>query len=434
MSWAEVLARVEIERPMGHVRRVIGLTVEAEGPRAQVGELCTLVLADRRVAAEVVGFRDAMTLLMPFGAVEGLEPGTPVVARRRRLVFPVGEGLLGRILDGLGQPIDNRGPLTNVRYEEFRRQPIDPLGRQPVTEPFQTGVRAIDGLLSLGRGQRVGIFAGSGSGKSTLLGMLARGSEADVHVVLLIGERGREVREFLEHDLGEEGLARSVVVVATADTPALVRIKAAQIGAAIAIALGRQGYRVLLLMDSLTRYAMALREVGLAIGEPPTTRSYTPSVFAELPVFVEQAGNLTEGSVTAVYTVLLEGDDVDDPLADTARSLLDGHILLSRRLLAEGRYPPIDVVGSLSRVRPRVLDDAAREDSEELRRALAALAESYDMRSLGLYRPGHNPYLDHVLALEGEISAWLQQANREQSSWEETWRTLHLLAERVRST
>ncbi|HXG24549.1 MAG TPA: FliI/YscN family ATPase, partial [Chthonomonadales bacterium] len=354
--YRERLARFDPVKTNGRVVQVIGLVIESVGPPAMIGEICE-IRSDRQrppIPAEVVGFRENRVLLMPLGVMEGIKPGSEVVALRKTQHVPVGDDLLGRVLDGLGNPMDGHGPIRSQARYPVNASPPNAMSRTRITEPLGMGVRAIDGCLTIGKGQRVGIFAGSGVGKSTLLGMLARNSEADVNVVALTGERGREVRDFIEESLGKEGLRRSVVIVATSDQPALVRIKAALVATAIAEYFRDQDKDVILMMDSLTRLAMAQREIGLAIGEPPTTRGYTPSVFALLPRLLERAGTGPRGSITGLYTVLVEGDDMNEPVADTARSILDGHIVLSRTLAQRNHYPAIDVLQSVSRIMPSV--------------------------------------------------------------------------------
>ena len=343
---------------IGRVSRVVGLLVESNGPQARIGEVCELRRGDGSpVPVEVVGFRDGRLLTVPLGDTNGIRPGDRIVARGGVLSMPAGDALLGRVVDGLGEPIDGRGPLR-VRGRALLKPPaLNPLARESITIPLGTGVRAIDGLLTCGRGQRIGLFGGSGVGKSTLLGMMARGCEADVVVLALVGERGREVRSFIEHDLGPGGLEKSVVVVSTSDSPPLVRLRAAYGATAIAEYFRDQGRNVLLMMDSVTRFAMAQREVGLAAGEPPTAKGYPPSVFAMLPGLLERAGNVRgSGSITAIYSVLVEGDDTNEPIADAVRGILDGHIVLSRDLAGRNHYPAIDILASISRTMPQVTD------------------------------------------------------------------------------
>jgi FliI/YscN family ATPase len=406
------LADVEPAPICGRVVRVVGLIVESVGPRARIGELCELRSDEggTPLPLEVVGFRDGRVLSVPLGDTAGIRPGDRIVARGGVMSMPVGPQLLGRVIDGLGRPIDARGPLVATARAPLRPEALNPLARDPVVAPIATGVRAIDAMLTCGRGQRIGLFGGSGVGKSTLLGMMARGTEADVVVLALVGERGREVRSFLEHDLGPMGLERSVVVVSTSDSPPLVRIRAAYGATAIAEYFRDQGRNVLLMMDSVTRFAMAQREVGLAAGEPPTAKGYPPSVFAMLPGLLERAGNLRgSGSITAIYSVLVEGDDTNEPIADAVRGILDGHIVLSRDLGARNHYPAIDVLPSVSRTMPEVTDVTHRQKAGLVRDWLAALRDSEDLVNVGAYVPGSNPRVDAALARRTAIDAFLCQ-------------------------
>lgn len=411
-------------RTYGRVAEVVGLIVEAHGPNARVGDRCIIETGNGDIAAEAVGFRGDRLLLMPLGPMTGVRAGCPVLGTGRCLDVPVGEPLLGRVLDGLGQAMDGiRLPKVPTRYP-VTASPPNALQRQMISRPFVTGVRSIDTMLTMGVGQRMGIFAGSGVGKSTLLGMIARNGSADVNVIALVGERGREVREFIQNDLGEEGLARSVVVVATSDEPALVRIKAALSATAIAEYFRDQGANVMLMMDSVTRFAMAQREVGLAIGEPPSTKGYTPSVFALLPQLMERAGCGSTGSITAIYTVLVEGDDVNEPIADTARSILDGHIVLSRKLTERGHYPPVDVLQSLSRVMPMVVSADHVRQANKLRELVAAYEDVQDLVSIGAYQKGSKPVADRAIERWDAINGFLRQDKTEGSAWEDSCRTL----------
>jgi flagellum-specific ATP synthase len=361
------------------------------------------------VIAEVVGFKQDRALLMPLGETAGIQPGTPVVAIHSPFTVPIGRGLLGRVIDGLGRPLDGLGPLPRTRAALHERFSPHPLRRPTITETLQTGVRAVDGLLTVGKGQRMGIFAGSGVGKSTLLGMLARNTTSDVSVIALIGERGREVRDFIEHNLGPEGLARSVVIASTSDHPPLVRLKGAWTATTIAEAFRDEGLDVTLLMDSVTRLAMAQREVGLAIGEPPAMRAYPPSVFALLPKLLERAGTSETGTITGFYTVLVEGDDLNEPITDTVRSILDGHIVLSRALAGENHYPAIDVLGSVSRLMTELASPEHREAAGKFREIMATYERSKDLINIGAYAKGSNPYIDKAIALLPEIRAFLRQ-------------------------
>jgi flagellum-specific ATP synthase len=419
LAWQKLqglVGEVDTAPLIGQVTGVVGLVVTSRGPRAMVGELCWLSPGPgsrEGLWAEVVGFRDKQTLLMPLGSLEGLSPGWEVRSTGTTHPVRVGPGLLGRVLDGLGRPMDGLGPLQSDGQYPVNASPPDALSRQRISEPLATGVRALDGLLTVGKGQRIGIFAGSGVGKSTLLGMIARGTTADVNVIGLIGERGREVREFIEEDLGPEGLARSVVVVATSDQPALVRIKGALVATAIAEYFRDQGNDVLLMMDSVTRLAMAQREVGLAVGEPPATRGYTPSVFAMLPKVLERSGNNATGSITGIYTVLVDGDDVNEPIADAVRGILDGHVVLSRRLASMNHYPAIDVLGSVSRTMPQVTTPEHRRAAGQLRSTLAVYRENEDLVNIGAYQSGANPMLDAALAKLPRINEFLTQGTHD---------------------
>ncbi|MEW6321169.1 MAG: FliI/YscN family ATPase [Acidobacteriota bacterium] len=411
--YAARLERADLLPVRGRVVRTVGLVVESKGPRARVGELCEIVGADGRSALplEVVGFRDGHLVTVPLGSTAGIRPGDRIVARGAVATVAVGKALLGRVVDGLGRPIDGRGPLETTADYPLHPPPLNPLARQPIASPLGTGVRAIDGLLTCGRGQRLGLFGGSGVGKSTLLGMMARATAADVSVIALVGERGREVRAFIENDLGAEGLARSVVVVSTSDNPALLRIRAAYAATAIAEFFRDQGLNVLLMMDSVTRFAMAQREVGLAAGEPPTAKGYPPSVFALLPGLLERAGNVEgRGSITALYTVLVEGDDHTEPISDTVRSILDGHIFLSRDLAARNHYPAIDVLQSISRTMPDVTDTTHRLKAAQVREWLSTIRDSEDLVSVGAYVQGSNPRIDEARSRRDAIDGFLRQA------------------------
>ncbi|MBI5837325.1 MAG: FliI/YscN family ATPase [Candidatus Eisenbacteria bacterium] len=408
----ERVNRFDSIRVTGRVAQVVGLVVEATGLSASVGELCEICTSrtEPPARAEVVGFRGDRALLMPLGDLRGVHPGSEVVRTRQPLSAPVGPGMLGRVLDGMGVPMDDGGPLPPGEMRPLHAAPPHPLKRARVLRPLASGVRAVDGFLTLGRGQRMGIFSGSGVGKSMLLGMMARGTEAEVTVIALIGERGREVRDFLERDLGPEGLKRSVVVTVTSDQPALVRVKGALLAATIAEYFRDRGAQVLLLMDSLTRVAMAQREVGLATGEPPTARGYTPSVFALMPQLLERSGCGADGSVTGIYTVLVEQDDMNDPIADSARSVLDGHVVLSRRLASAGHYPAIDVLESVSRVMHDVADPEHRKWAQEGRRHLATYREAEDLVQIGAYARGSNADIDAALERRPRLQQFLQQA------------------------
>jgi flagellum-specific ATP synthase len=412
---AQAIREADLARRHGFVSNLIGLIIEATGVQAEVGEVC-LVGTDRHraaVAAEVVGFRDGRTLLMPLGELHGIGPGTRVLATGAPFRVTVGDGLLGRVVDGLGTPDDERAAPHGVARSTIATPPAA-LSRPRISERVGLGVRALDGLVPCGRGQRLGIFSGSGVGKSSLLGMIARSTSASINVIALVGERGREVREFIERDLGD-ALERSVVVVATSDQPALVRIKAAFTATTIAEHFRDEGHDVMLMMDSVTRFAMAQREVGLAIGEPPATRGYTPSVFAMLPRLLERAGTSTSGSITALYTVLVDGDDMNEPIADAVRSILDGHVVLTRSLAHAGHYPAIDVLQSVSRLVGEIVSPEVAEAGQQLRAALAVLREKEDLVAIGAYQPGSDPALDAALTHRSRIDGFLRQPVRERS-------------------
>jgi FliI/YscN family ATPase len=423
--WRESLTRADLVRPLGKVTQVVGLAVEVSGLTGAVGDLCHVVSGERRLPAEIVGFRDHRLLLMPLGDLAGVRPGSAVVSTGHAQSVPVGPGLLGRVIDGFGQPIDDRGPIETTGVAPLQQGPPPVLARQRIAEPLETGIRAMDALLPMGRGQRVGIFAGSGVGKSVLLGMLASHATADVNVIALIGERGREVREFIERDLGPAGLARSVVVVATANEPPLLRRQAAFAATAIAEFFRDAGRTVLLMMDSLTRFALAQREIGLAVGEPPATRGYPPSVFALLPRLLERAGTTAHrGSVTGLYTVLVEGDDLNDPVGDTARAILDGHVVLSRELASANHFPAIDVLGSVSRVAGELLSAAEARAAADARDLLATYRDSRDLVAIGAYVAGTDPRIDRALQARPALLRFLQQARGERSPRAETMRAL----------
>ncbi len=419
------LNEVDLTRVNGRVEQIVGLVIESSGPSASVGEACWITSADgtgQKVMAEVVGFRQNHVLLMPLGEMRGLGPGSEVVKTGEPFKVPVGEFLLGRVIDGMGMPLDGKGPLGPVKEKyPIHREPPSAMERRRIVAPVPTGVRAIDSLLTLGEGQRLGIFAGSGVGKSTLLGMIARNTEADVNVIALVGERGREVRDFLERDLGEKGLARSVVVVATSDQPSLVRIQAALVATAVAEYFRDQGKRVMLMMDSITRFAMAQREVGLAIGEPPTTKGYTPSVFALLPKLLERAGTTShQGSITGLYTILVEADDMNEPVADSCRAILDGHVVLSRDLAAQNHYPAIDVLNSVSRVMRDIIKPEQAEAAGKIRSILATYKSVEDLISIGAYVKGSNPKVDQALQRLDAVQAFLRQTREETAVWSDT--------------
>ena len=415
----------DLVQVIGKVVKVVGLVVEAQVQGVSVGELCNIELDEtHNIQAEVVGFKEGRVLLMPLGTTGGIKPGSKISATGYPIQVKVGDGLLGRILDGLGRPIDQKGELIYQEKYSVDRIPPDPVMRPRINKVFKAGVKAVDGLLTLGRGQRIGIFAGSGVGKSTLLGMLARNCEADVNVISLIGERGREVKDFIEESLGEEGLKKSVVICATSDTPPLIRMKGALVGTDIAEYFRDQGKNVLFMMDSVTRFAMAQREIGLATGEPPTTKGYTPSVFALLPRLMERAGTSEKGIITAIYTVLVEGGDMDEPIADTSRSILDGHMVLSRDLAAKNHYPCIDINHSVSRLFPSVSSDEHKKAAGKLREVLAKYREAEDLINIGAYVQGSNPKIDHAIEKIDAINTFLIQGTHENVPFDETIKEL----------
>ncbi len=416
------LDNCETMRMSGRVAQVIGLVVESDGPQCRIGEICTIQRPDDgvRVPLEVVGFRENRVMLMPLGDLQDVYQGQEVVATGEALTVDVGPSLLGRVLNGLGQPVDGRGPVIGVARAPVYRKPPNPMERRRITDRLSFGIRAIDGLLTCGTGQRLGIFAGSGVGKSTLLGMIARNTEADVNVIGLVGERGREVMDFIEKDLGPEGLKRSVLVVATSDESPICRMKGAFVATAIAEYFRDQGANVMLMMDSLTRFAWAQREVGLAIGEPPTTRGYTPSVFATLPRLLERAGTSAQGSITAVYTVLVDGDDMNEPIADAARSILDGHIVLSRDIAARNHYPAIDVLASVSRLMSEVATPEHKAMAGAMRDVLATYKSAEDLLNIGAYQPGSNARIDRARELIDGVQEFLRQSVDEPVTFEET--------------
>lgn len=408
----QLLSSLQPTQSYGKVTKVVGLVAEGRGIKAPLGSLCQIMpdsQGEQPINAEVVGFRDDVVLLMPYGEMRGVRPGSLIRNTSTPPHFPVGNRYLGRAVDAFGQSLDPEHPLFPARYNPLHADPPNPLSRPRITEPLDVGVRAINALLTLGKGQRVGIMAGSGVGKSTLMGMIARYTSADVNVIGLIGERGREVVDFIEKDLGPEGLARSVLIVATSDQGPLVRMRAAYAATAMAEFFRDQGKDVLLMMDSVTRFAMAAREVGLAAGEPPTTRGYTPTVFSLLPRLLERAGRSAKGSITGIYTVLVEGDDFNEPVADAVRSILDGHIVLTRELADQGHYPSIDVLKSVSRLSGDVSDKASREDAQQLVRMLATFGRVEDMVNIGAYAPGSNAEIDQALEMIQPIRSFLQQ-------------------------
>ncbi|WP_072864095.1 flagellar protein export ATPase FliI [Marinitoga hydrogenitolerans] len=416
----------------GIVDRITGVVIESKGPDVSLGDLCSITLRNGNTAlCEVVGFIGNKVLLMPFEDIHGLYVGAKVKRLNRKVSIGITQNLLGRVLDGIGRPIDGKS-LSVDKYRSIYSPPPNPLIRRKIEEPLSVGVKAIDGLITLGKGQRIGIFAGSGVGKSTLLGMIARNTSADINVISLIGERGREVREFIERDLGEEGLRRSVVVVSTSDQPALMRTKALLSATTIAEFFRDMGYNVMLMVDSLTRWAMAQREIGLSIGEPPATRGYTPSVFADLPKILERAGNSDKGSITAIYTVLVEGDDFNEPISDTVRGIVDGHIILSRRLAESSHYPAIDVLASISRLMSAVVSSEHLDAAYIVRDIMATYNDAKDLIEVGAYKEGTNKKIDIAKREIENINAFLKQGTFERPTFEEIVDQLKKLAEKLK--
>lgn len=415
---------------LGKVVKVVGLTIESIGPQAKLNDLCRIYSRQEEgvIMAEVIGFRDDRVLLAPYGNVEGVGPGCRVENTGAPLKVMVGDNLLGKSLDGLGNPLDGSELLCEIPYS-VEADPPDPLERNLIDEVLPLGVKAVDSMLTLGKGQRIGIFAGSGVGKSTLLGMFARNTKADINVIALIGERGREVREFIERDLGEEGMARSVVVVATSDKPALIRKKAAKTATAIAEYFRDQGRDVLLMMDSLTRFSMAQREIGLASGEPPVSRGYPPSVYAEMPKLLERAGNSGNGSITGLYTVLVDGDDFNEPITDTARGILDGHIILSRKLGHKNHYPAIDILQSISRVMSSIVTKEHKSAAGKLKNVMATYTEAEDLINIGAYKKGSNPEIDYAIEKIQRVNEFLMQQTHEKFEFSEEVALLEQLFE-----
>ncbi|MEW6697232.1 MAG: flagellar protein export ATPase FliI [Bacillota bacterium] len=420
--YKERVNRARVIKPIGKVTRVIGLMIEVQGITARIGEVCDIVAEGEPepVRTEVVGFRDKHSLLMPLGELRGIYPGCAVVPSGRNLTIKVGKHLQGKVLDGLGRPIEEDVDLGNGEEYPVDNRPPNPLKRRRIDTVIPTGVRAVDGLLTCGKGQRIGIFSGSGVGKSTLLGMIARHGSADVNVIALIGERGREVLEFLQEDLGPEGMSRSIIVAATSDQPALVRLKGAFVATAIAEYFRDQGLDVMLMMDSVTRFAMAQREVGLAVGEPPATKGYTPSVFALLPKLLERSGMGQKGSITAFYTVLVDGDDLNEPIADAVRGILDGHIVLTRKLASANHYPAIDVLQSVSRLMPDIASEENKVQAGMIKDLLATYQQSEDLINIGAYVKGSNPKIDEAILKHDQIISFLKQSPLDYSSYEET--------------
>jgi len=430
--YQEAIRRTDARRLNGRVVQVVGVILESVGPSSRIGEVCLISTGRNRppIPAEVVGFRGNRVLLMPLSGMGEIAHGNEVLATGRPLTIRVGRGLLGRVLDGLGRPLDGGPAVISGAEASVQQSPPHPLRRSRIEAPLPLGIRAIDAFLTCGRGQRIGIFSGSGVGKSTLLGMIARNSTADVNVIGLVGERGREVREFIEGSLGAEGMARSVVVVATSDQPAIQRLKAAFVATAVAEHFRDQGLNVLLTMDSVTRIAWAQREIGLAIGEPPTTRGYTPSVFAVLPQLLERSGAGESGSITGLYTILVEGDDMNEPVADTVRGILDGHIVLTRALAERAHFPAIDVLASISRLMPQIATAEHRASADLLRRLTATYRSAEDLINIGAYTDGTNPEIDRAKAMMGDIREFLVQSAEEHCKWDGTVARLAELAEK----
>jgi flagellum-specific ATP synthase len=410
--YENILNRMNPIRVNGKVSEIIGLMVQGNGPAASIGEVCGIVPvnSDTPVEAEVVGFKNGRVLLMPLESIQGLGPGCKILSMGHKAGVGVGKGLLGRVINGLGNPIDNKGPIHFEDEYPIYADPINPLDRGRIKDPMDLGIRALNGLFTCGKGQRMGIFAGSGVGKSVLMGMIARNTKADVNVIGLIGERGREVREFLEKNLGEEGLARSVVVVAASDMHPLIRMRAAYVATAVSEYFRDQGNDVLLMVDSLTRFAMAQREVGLSVGEPPTTKGYTPSVFSLLPKLLERSGMVEGvGSITGLYTILVEGDDFNEPISDAARSILDGHISLSRSLANKNHYPAIDVLQSISRVMIDIVDTEHKKKANDLMNIIATHKKAEDIINIGAYVNGSNPGIDYAIRMVDNVNGFLRQ-------------------------
>lgn len=427
-----IIKNVELIKLNGKVVDVVGLIIVSVGPNVSLGEICEVTDKNgkRICEVEVVGFKDGKVLSIALGEVDNISPSCEMISYRKSFRVKVGEGLLGRVIDGFGNPIDGKGEIEYNTTMPIKREAPNPLQRKRIDSPLQTGIRSIDGLLTVGKGQRVGIFAGSGVGKSVMLGMIARNTNADVSVIVLIGERGREVREFIEKDLGIEGLKRSVVIVATSDKPALMRIKGAFLGTTIAEYFREKGKDVVLMMDSVTRFAMAQREVGLSIGEPPTAKGYTPSVFSILPKLLERAGNSDKGSITGFYTVLVDGDDMTEPIADATRSILDGHFVLSRKLANKGQFPAIDPLQSVSRVMPDVVSNDQRLRAMSFKEILTTHNEAEDLINIGAYVKGSNPEIDHAISKINYLRIYLRQDILEKSTFDDAIKKLNQIIEK----
>ena len=424
--YAERIEQLNPIKHYGKVTKVIGLVVESAGPAVSIGRLCTIESKENgtRIKAEVVGFRDDRIILMPLAPITGITPGSIVTSNYEELRVPVGKELIGRVLGGLGQPIDDLGPIESSTTVSINNKPIPALRRRKITDKLLTGIKSIDLTMSVAQGQRLGIFSGSGVGKSVLLGMMARGTSADINVIALIGERGREVREFIENDLGQEGMKNSIVVAVTSDEPPLIRIKGAMVATAIAEYFRDQGKNVLLLFDSLTRVSMAQREIGIAAGEPPTTKGYTPSVFAMLPALLERAGLSQKGSITGFYAVLVEGDDFNEPIADAVRSILDGHVTLSRKMASFNQYPAIDILDSVSRLMNNVSTDEEIELAAQTRKVIAIYREAEDLINIGAYVKGSNPEIDDAIIKYKELLDFFRQEINEIDDYETSYQNL----------
>lgn len=429
-KYKDIINTVKAINEVGKVTEIVGLIIESDGPKASIGDLCHIYnrMDEKPVWAEVVGFKTGKILLMPLGTMEGLMPGALVINTGEPMKIKVGQQLLGRVLDGLGRPIDNLGDINSQSLYSTQADAINPLNRKLIREPLSLGIRSIDGFITAGKGQRLGVFAGSGVGKSTTLAMMAKNTSADLNVIALIGERGREVREFIESTLGPEGMKRSIVVVATSEQPSLVKIKAAFVATAIAEYFRDLGKDVLFMLDSVTRIAMAQREVGLAVGEPPATRGYTPSVFALMPKLLERAGSNEHGTITGLYTVLVEGDDFNEPISDTARSILDGHIMLSRDLAHKNHYPAVDVLESISRVMKECVSKEHSQAAGKIRTLLAAHKKNEDLISIGAYVQGTDPVTDQSIRFMGDIDKFLCQSVDEKTNFEQMQERLLALA------
>jgi flagellum-specific ATP synthase len=420
-KYSGTIAGTDTVKSNGRVTQVVGLLIEATGPQNPVGDVCNVITAHGPLPCEIVGFRRNSVLLMPLLHTEGISQGCPVVPTGMPLTAPAGNALLGRLLDGLGNPIDEKGELADgIVRVPINRAPPNPMTRKRILAPIETGIKVIDGMLTIGAGQRMGIFAGSGVGKSTLMGMICRSSKADINVISLVGERGREVKDFLEKDLGPEGLKRSVIVVATSDQPALVRVKAAFTATAIAEYFRDQDKNVMLMMDSVTRFALAQREIGLAVGEPPTTRGFPPSVFAMLPKLLERAGTARKGSITGIYTVLVDGDDMDEPITDAVRGILDGHLLLSRDLATQNIFPAVNILGSISRLMPEIAQKDHFTAAGKLRNIYSTYTKNADAISLGAYKAGSDPRIDEAISKQPLIESFIRQPISEGVSFEAT--------------